>query len=64
MGSNSPGLGKGHPQDQDKLEGVVEGEPVDGANHALKDAGDVVSAEKPQSEQGKTYVKKAKVTQY
>lgn len=31
------GLGKRHPEDEDELEGVVEGEPVDGADCALKD---------------------------
>lgn len=29
-------LGEGHPQDQNELEGVVEGEPVDSVNSALK----------------------------
>lgn len=29
------GLGKGHPEDSDELEDVVEGEPVGGANGAL-----------------------------
>jgi len=29
-------LGKGHPQDEDELEGVVEGEPVDGVDSALE----------------------------
>jgi len=31
------GDGKGHPQDQNELEDVVEGEPVDGIDNALKD---------------------------
>jgi len=31
------GLGKSHPEDEDELEGVVEGEPVDGVDQALKD---------------------------
>jgi len=31
------GDGKGHPQDQDELEDVVEGEPVDCIDEALKD---------------------------
>jgi hypothetical protein len=30
-------LGKRHPEDQNKLEGVVEGEPVHGADSALED---------------------------
>lgn len=30
-------LGKGHPKDEDKLEGVVEGKPVDSRNQALDD---------------------------
>jgi len=29
---------KGHPQNQDELENVVEGEPVDGINHALENS--------------------------
>jgi len=32
------GHGQGHPQDQDELEDVVEGEPVDGIDDALKDS--------------------------
>jgi len=32
------GHGQGHPQDQDELEDVVEGEPVNGINDALKDS--------------------------
>jgi hypothetical protein len=32
------GLGKSHPENEDKLEGVVEGEPVHGADSALEDA--------------------------
>ena len=32
-----PGLGKSHPHDEDKLEGVVEREPVGGIDHGLKD---------------------------
>jgi len=31
------GHGKSHPQNQDELEHVVEGEPVDGIDHALQD---------------------------
>lgn len=31
-----PGLGKGHPQDENKLEGVVEGEPVNSVHCALE----------------------------
>jgi len=30
------GLGKSHPQNESKLEGIVEGEPVDRAHGALK----------------------------
>jgi len=32
------GLGKSHPKDEDELEGVVEGEPVDGVDSAFKDS--------------------------
>lgn len=32
------GLGKGHPEDKDELEGVVEWEPIDGAHGALEDS--------------------------
>jgi len=32
------GLGKRHPQDKDKFEGVVEGEPVDSVDSRLKDS--------------------------
>lgn len=32
-----PGLREGHPQDEDKFEGVVEGEPVNSVHSALKD---------------------------
>jgi len=32
------GLGKSHPEDEDELEGVVEWEPVDGVDGALKEA--------------------------
>jgi len=31
------GLGQCHPENEDKLEGIVEGEPVHGADRALKD---------------------------
>jgi len=31
-------LGKGHPEDEDKLEGVVEGEPVNSVDRALKNS--------------------------
>jgi len=31
------GDGEGHPQDQNELEDVVEGEPIDGVDEALKD---------------------------
>lgn len=34
---NSPSLGKSEPKDEDELECIVEWEPVDGANKALKD---------------------------
>lgn len=40
---NSRGLGQSHPEDQDELEGVVEGEPVNGIDHALKHAGVLIS---------------------
>jgi len=32
------GLGKSHPEDKDKLESVVEGEPVDGVDRALEES--------------------------
>jgi len=32
------GLGKSHPKDKDELEGVVEGEPVNGINCALEES--------------------------
>jgi len=32
------GLGKGHPEDSDELEGVVEGEPVDSIHSRLEDS--------------------------
>lgn len=32
-----PSLGEGHPENKDELEGVVEGEPVDGVDGALDD---------------------------
>jgi len=35
---STAGLGKSHPQNKDKLEGVVKGEPVDGVDSALKDS--------------------------
>ena len=31
----SPSLGKSHPENEDELEGVVEGEPVDGVDRGL-----------------------------
>ena len=34
-----PGLGKGHPEDEDELEDVVEWEPVNGAYGTLENAG-------------------------
>jgi hypothetical protein len=34
---NLLGLGESHPEDKDELEGVVEGEPVDGTDGALED---------------------------
>jgi hypothetical protein len=37
------GLGESHPEDKDELEGVVEGEPVDGTDGTLKDANEKVS---------------------
>ena len=36
---NLRGRGEGHPEDQDKLEGVVKGEPVNGVNGALENTG-------------------------
>lgn len=34
---NLRGLGKSHPQDENKLESVVEGEPVNGVDSTFKD---------------------------
>lgn len=34
---NLPGLRERHPQNEDKLEGIVEGKPVDSIHSALKD---------------------------
>ena len=36
-------LGQGHPEHKDELEGVVEGEPVDGVDGALKNGQEGVS---------------------
>jgi len=33
---STTGLGKGHPEDEDKLEGVIEGEPINCVHSALK----------------------------
>lgn len=38
-----PSLGKSHPEDQDELEGVVEGEPVDGVDRRLDHSEEGVS---------------------
>ncbi len=38
MGDNSPEGGQRQPQEENKLEGIVEGEPVDNADKALDDA--------------------------
>lgn len=35
--SNTPSLGKGHPEDKDELEDVVEWEPVDSVDGRLND---------------------------
>jgi len=35
---SASGLGKSHPEDEDELEGVVEGEPVDGINCAFEES--------------------------
>lgn len=40
---NIPSDGQGQPQEEDKLEGVVEGEPVDNAQQALEDTVHAVS---------------------
>lgn len=37
---NSPSLWKSEPEGEDKLEGVVEWEPVDGVDQALEDTGE------------------------
>jgi len=40
---NSPGDWEREPEDEDKFEGVVEGEPVYGADGALKDGQESVN---------------------
>lgn len=57
------GLGERHPEDQDELEGVVEGEPVDGVDGGLENAGQqlVLRFVDPMvwMPEGPTYVRKA-----
>ena len=58
--------GEGQPQEEDKLEGVVEGEPVDDADKALNDAVVllVCSSHKVARSRDRPYVKNEKTTQY
>lgn len=63
-GRNVPEDGQRQPQEEDKLEGEVEGEPVNDVDKALSNA--VSSRLAPIVRQGtkNTDVKKAKTTQY
>lgn len=63
-----PEHGQREPEQEDKLEGVVEGEPVDNAQSALNDTAMYVSdtdlGSWPIRWSGSTYVNEAKTTQY
>lgn len=56
--------GQGQPQEEDKLEGEVEGEPVDNADEALNDAAILLACGAVPDSKEAAYVKKAKTTQY
>lgn len=64
MALDIPEHGQGQPQEEDELEGEVEGEPVDDVHQALNDP--VASQYGPHRRHTKaeTYVKEAKTTQY
>jgi hypothetical protein len=63
MQNHLPESGERQPQEEDKLEGIIEREPVDDANEALDNTSmRLACAMAPAAE--RTYVKNAKTTQY
>lgn len=65
VGEAIPSDGQRQPQQENELEGVVEGEPVDNAEQTLKNATHVVSTDM-EAREGMigAHVKKEKTTQY